>query len=376
MDLTYSAEEEQVRETLRDFLESKDGIEPARRMMAGEEEVVDELWDELSGMDYMALTVPFDQMGLGEDILYLSLVLEEIGRYAMPGPYAETMAFAVPLIEEAGTEDQMETCLTDIADGDRKMSFALYDSGTDSLPEDIQLTAEESADGYRLDGTKTLVPYGGLVDTLIVAARTQDGQGTAGVSLFLVDTDEVETQRLESLDQTQPMYDVTLNDLHLPEEALLGEANEGWEPLSGAIDRFRVAMCAMQVGAAERAIENSAEYGNTREQFGQPIGRFQGVKHRIADMWMGMRSGRSLVYYAAWALANDEDDARRAVSTAKAHCAEQSLDIFDGDIQVHGGTGFTWDHDGHIYLKQAKAWENFLGSPRDHRERICEMRGL
>lgn len=376
MDLTLTDEQELMRETLREFLESKDGTDLARRLMDGDESVVDEVWMDLAEMDYTAVTVPLEHGGFGEGAMYFSLIAEEAGRVAMPAPFPETMAFCVPLLAEAGTDAQRDRLLPAVAKGDRRLSFALYDTGERELPADVELVAEPVDDGYRLDGTKTLVPYGGHVDEFVVAARTPESSSDEGIELFLVDAADVETEHRESLDQTRPMYDVTLDGLTLDAERRLDPSGEGWSAVQAAVDRYTIARCAMLVGGAERAVELSVEQGNTREQFGGPIGRFQAVKHRIADMWLAMRTSRSLVYYAAWALSNDESDAPRAVAEANAYCTEQAIELFGADIQNQGATGFTWDHDTHIYLKQAKAWENYLESPRAVRERICQLKDV
>lgn len=379
MDARLTEEHQRVQETARDFIESEGGMELARRQLNGED-VVDRLWDELAELDYTAITVPLEHGGFGEGMVYLSALLEAAGRYALPGPLPETAAFAAPLISDLGNEEQKSAYLPAIADGNCKVSVAVYDDETEPLPESVQLRAApvETNDGtgYRLDGTKTLVPYGGDADTVIVAARTRDSQGYDGISLFLVDTahDAVDAKQLDSLDWVRPMYELTFDNLTVGPDALLGPLHGGGGPLVDAVDRYSVAAIAMLTGAADRAVELSSEYGNEREQYGQPIGMFQAVKHRAADMWIDMQSARSLVYYASWALDNDEPDAGRAVAATKSHAADRLHRVFADDMKNHGGMGFTWDHDAHIYLKQAKSWRNFLGSPEAYRDRLIESR--
>ena len=376
MDARLTDEQNRIRETAADFIDSAGGIELARRRMEGDRDVISELWADLADLDYTGITVPFDHGGFGEGMVYLAALLEVAGRYALPGPLPETAAFAVPLIDDLGTDAQRERYLESVAAGDRKLSFALYDDRNESLPGAIAMEATETADGFELSGTKTLVPYGGEVDSVVVAARTGDGPGWDGVSAFVVDVedDAVEAEQLESLDRTRPMYELTLSGLEVGEDALLGPAGGAGEALQDAADRFTVAAYAMLVGAADRAVELSTEHGKERKQYGQPIGKFQAVKHRIANMWIDMQSARSLVYYAAWAVENDEPDAKRAVPAAKAYAADRLHRVFGDDMKNHGGMGFTWDHDGHVYLKQAKAWRNFLGSPEEHRDRMIEER--
>lgn len=376
MDFSLTEEQERMKETVRGFLEDEGGVELARRKMDGDETVVDELWDSVAGMDYTALTVPFEYDGLGDDMVYLALFLEEVGRFAAPGPFAETLGFAVPLINELGTEEQKDAYLSSVADGDTRLSVALHDEANETPPETVTMDAEVTEDGYVLDGTKPLVPYAEDVDTLVVAARTRDEGGYGGISLFVVETDAdgVVTTPVETLDGTRPLYSVEFDDLALDDDALLGPLHGGGDALRRGVDRLNVCASAALVGGADEAVDRSTEHGNEREQYGHPVGRFQAVKHRTADMWMNMQGGRSLVYYAAWALENDDPDAPRAVASASAFVTEECTTIFGDDIFNHGGMGFTWDHDAHIFLKQARTWETFLGSPEEHRERVAEAR--
>ena len=376
MDARLTDEQRRMQETAREFLEDEGGTELARRVMDGEDGVVDDLWAELGSMDYTALTVPFDYGGLGEGMVYLAAVLEAAGRYAMPGPFPETAAAVVPLVDELGTHDQREDVLSAIADGELVATLALYDDRNASLPGTVRMDAERDGDGFRLDGTKTLVPYAGVADRIVVATRTRTESGYGGISLFLVDpaTEGVEADELNGLDRTRPTYELAFDDVRVGEDALLGTLHGGGDALRRATDRLAVATTAMLVGAADRAVELSAEYGNERTQYGQPIGRFQAVKHRIADMWMDMQSARSLVYYAAWAIDEDDPDATRATAATKAFAADRLHRVFGDDIWNHGGMGFTWDHDGHIYLKQAKAWRNLYGTPEEYNDRLLESR--
>ncbi|WP_256687689.1 acyl-CoA dehydrogenase family protein [Halococcus qingdaonensis] len=375
MDFRINDEQRQMRETAREFFEDREVLERARERIDGEA-VVDDLWADLSEMDYPALTIPLEYNGLGDDVLYLSLLLEEAGRVALPAPLPETLAFGAFVLDELGTDDQKEEFLPAIADGEQRLSFALYESGQESLPRDIQLAAAPTDEGYRLDGTKTLVPFGKQVDTIVVAARTGSGTGMDGISLFLVDAERVDSEPQDTLDRTRPTTKLHFDDFTVDESALLGTEGEAGSVLQEAMDRYTVATCAMTVGAASRAVEMSSEYGSQREQFDKPIGQFQAVKHRIADMWMATQAARSLTYYAAWALENDEEDAARAVSEAKLFCSEQLTQVFADDIHNHGGMGFTSEHDGHIYFKQAKAWETFLGTPTEHLDRIADSHDL
>lgn len=372
MNFSLNDQQEQMQTAVDEFLEAKGGIELARRQMDGENDVVLEIWDALADKDYTALTVPFEHGGLGEGMLDLALFLEVAGRYALPGPIAETLGVTVPLLTELGTEAQQETYLPRIADGELSTSIALYDDVSESIPESITFDATPTEEGFRLSGSKTLVPYADVVDRVVVAARTQRSRDTGGITLFLVDVDRANTTPLETLDRSRPLYELEFDDVEVGRDAKLGPLHGGGSALERTIDNLNVARAAMLVGGADAAVDRSVEYANAREQFGHPIGRFQAVKHRIADMWLDLEAARSLTYYAAWALENDEPDAPRAVSEATWYATARCTDVFSDDLFNHGATGFTWEHDAHIFLKQAKSWENLLGSPEQHRERIAD----
>jgi acyl-CoA dehydrogenase len=378
MDPTLTGEQQRMRDALRDFLEAEGGLDLARSVMDGDHptkhSVIEDLWADLAEMDVTALAVPAAYGGLGEDIRFLVPILEIAGRVAMPGPYPETMAFAIPLLQELGTAQQRERHLETIASGERTMSFAIYDDASESVPACVDHTAEPTPDGFRLTGRKLLVPYGAMVDTVVVAARTREGTGFQGISLFIVPTEGLDATRTRSLDKTRPMYELDLDGETVPESAVLGSPHCGGDALARAIDEYSIATAAMLVGGADYVTDSSIDYATEREQYGNPIGMYQAVKHRIAEMWMDTEQGRSLVYYAAWAHATDAPDARRAVSAASAFTTHYAERITGDNVLNHGGIGFTWDHDAHIHLKQAKGWKNFLGSPEWHLDRVADMR--
>lgn len=380
MDFSLTDEQVQMQETADEFLQGNGGMDIARGVMDGDateaQGLLADLWGDLGSMDYTALTVPFEYDGLGDGMVSLASLLEVLGRYAMPGPYPETMAFGVPLLDELGTADQKDAVLPRVASGDIALSYALYEETEGSLPAGIGMNAVATDDGYVLSGTKTLVPYAEFVDQVLVATRTQEAPDYGGVSLFLIDTDECSVRKLGSLDRTRPVYEVEFADVTVSETALVGPLHGGGDALQRAIDRFITAACMMQVGAADRAVELSVDHGNERMQYGHPVGMYQAVKHRIVDMWMDVEQARGLAYYAAWAIETNDPSAPRAVSAAKAFCGERCRRIFTDDIKNHGGMGFTWDHDSHIYLKQAKAWETLFGDPATHLDRVAATRGF
>lgn len=372
MEFTLTDEQRQVQRAAREFFETEVTVDYARRQIDGEDAATDELWAMLCELDYPAVAVPPEFDGLGEDVLYATLLLEESGRVAMPGPFPETAVFATSILADVGSEAQKRELLPAIADGEVTFSFALYEGADQQLPHDVQVAAERDGDEYVLSGEKILVPYGGSVDRVIVAARTGTGRSFDGITLFSVDPEAVAVRRRDALDETRPVFDLGFDDHRVPVEDRIGPEDAGGDALREAMDRYQTALCGMMVGAADRVVETSAEYAKERVAFGHPIGRFQAVKHRIVDMWMDVQAGRSLVYHAAWALSNDRSEAPVSVSSAKSFCGERFPPLMKDDIQNHGAMGVTWDHDTHIFMKQAKSFEHFLGSPGQHRERIAD----
>lgn len=376
MDVTLTREQQQAKDSVRGFLDNIGGVELARRMVAGEDMVVDEVWESLREMDYPALGVPEEYGGLATSMVYRSVVLEEFGRVVLPGPFPETVVFGAPVIEALGSEAQKERYLSAIASGSERMTIGLYDAREDRVTDGIQMSVESVENGFVLSGEKTHVPYAGMVDSIMVVVRSENTTGFEGLSVVMVDPGEVEINRVDSLDKTRPLFEVVFDEVHVDDDAVIGSVGGAGEVVRRCLEQYRIGITAMLVGGGDRVVELSAEYGSEREQYGHPIGRFQAVKHRISDMWMDVERARSLVYYAAWAIDVDDPDTARAVSAAKAFTSDSFPGVFGAGIKNHGGLGFTADHDGHIYLKQAVAWQSYLGTPAVHRERIAEARGF
>ena len=232
--------------------------------------------------------------------------------------------------------------------------------------------------GFTLSGNKMFVPDAHLADVLVIAARTRDGSTMEdGVSLFLVprDTAGVEVKLLPSIDETRKTCEVRLDNAALPATALLGELHQGWAPLARVVDQAAVALSAEMCGAAQRVLDITVDYAKMRTTFGKPIGSYQGVKHKCADMLIEIENAKSLTYYAAWAIDEGDPDAAMGVSMAKAAASDAGRKVCAAGIQLHGGIGMTWEHDLHLYLKRAKADEVALGDATWHRERIARLLG-
>jgi len=357
-------------------IEAEGGMSLGRRLIDGQDGVVDDVWSSLADGDFPAVTISAAYGGLDDTQVSFGAVVECLGRYAVPAPYAETVAFVAPLVERLGSEAQCERFLGGIAEDGMRASFALHDDPAAELPESIRLEGVRDGDAVVLNGTKPLVPYGGSVDEVIVAARMKAAAEWNDIALLLVDATAVDTTRLDSLDGTRPMYRLSFDDVSVPPKRQLGSPANNGTALRAAIDRYRLAGCFELVGAAERAVDRSVEQGTERRQYGYPVGMYQAVKHRIAEMYRDVKQARQLSYYAAWALDQNDPDAKRAVSAATAFVTARCRRVFEDDIKNHGGWGFTWDDHGHVYLKRAKAWEVFAGSIETHRDRVAAERGF
>jgi alkylation response protein AidB-like acyl-CoA dehydrogenase len=281
--------------------------------------------------------------------------------------------YASVALLEAGSEAQKSRYLPAIAAGDLLATVALLEPSGRWDADGIAATASPEKDGYRLDGTKLFVPDGHIADLLIVAARTIGSSGAEGVSLFCVDAGlaGLRRQPLKTMDQTRKLAEVVLKGVQVPAEALLGAEGQGWRTIERLADRGKVALCAESCGGAQRVLEMSVDYAKVREQFGKPIGSFQAIQHKCANMMVQVESAKSATYYAAWAVANDVAEAPLAAAMAKAYCSDAYRIVAGEGIQIHGGIGFTWEHDMHIYFKRAKSSEVTFGDATWNREIVA-----
>jgi alkylation response protein AidB-like acyl-CoA dehydrogenase len=258
--------------------------------------------------------------------------------------------------------------LPGIVAGKTKATLALLEENARWDEKGVNLPAEKSGNGYRLSGVKLFVPDAHVAELLVCAART-----TEGISLFLIERQHpgVSVRLLKTMDQTRKLCEVTLDKVQVGAEAVVGTPGQGWEVLSRIIDCSKVALCAEMCGGAQKVLDMSVEYAKIREQFGRPIGSFQAIQHKCANMLVQVESAKSATYYAAWAVAHDTPDAPLAAAMAKAYCSDAYRQVSAEGIQVHGGIGFTWEHDLHIYFKRAKGSEVTFGDATWNRELVA-----
>jgi alkylation response protein AidB-like acyl-CoA dehydrogenase len=378
MNFGFNEEQELLRNTARKFFENECPSDTVRRLMETPEGINPELWKKLAEQGWLGLIYPepYDGMGLG--LVDLVVLMEEMGRAVAPGPYFSTVLLGGLAILEAGSEGQKKEWLPRIAAGDKRVALAWMEPSAQLGPAGVTLNAVEKGGRYTLSGTKLFVHDAHTADALVVAARTRPGAGADGVSLFLLPrgTKGLAVTLLPTMDQTRKLCEVACADVTVGADALLGAAGAGWAPLARVLDRATVALCAEMCGGAQKVLDMTVEYAKIRQAFGRPIGSYQGVKHRAADMLVDVENSKSITYYAAWALDEGSPEAPLAVSMAKAYVSDAFRRVAAAGIQLHGGIGFTWEHDLHLYFKRAKGSEFTFGDATHHRERVAQLVNL
>ena len=376
MDFGFSEEQEMLRKSARDFLAKECPMTYVRQMMEDERGFRDEQWQQMAGLGWMGLILPEEHGGAGLDFVDLIVVLEEMGRVVLPGPFFSTVVLGGAALLEGGSAAQKKELLPKLAAGKLRVTLAQLEPSARWDAEGIALEARPAGGGFKLSGTKLFVPDAHTADLLIVAGRAPGSTGAEGVSLFLVDPKApgVSTTLLKTMDQTRKLCEVALRDVSVPAERVLGPA--GWKLLERVTDRGKVGLCAEMCGGAQKVLEMSVDYAKVREQFGRPIGSFQAIQHKCANMLVEVESSKSATYYAAWAVANDVPEASLAAAMAKAYCSDAYRHTAGEGIQIHGGIGFTWEHDMHIYFKRAKSSEVTFGDATWNREIVAQLIGL
>jgi alkylation response protein AidB-like acyl-CoA dehydrogenase len=378
MDFGFSEEQEMLRKSARDFLVKESPMTYVRQMMEDEGGFRDEQWRKMAELGWLGLILPEAHGGAGLTFVDLVVVLEEMGRVVLPGPFFSTVVLGGVALAEGGSKAQQEEFLPKLAGGELRATLAQLEPNARWDVDGIQLEARQAGSGWRLSGTKLFVPDAHTADLLVVAGRAPGSKGTEGVGLFLVDAQApgITTTLLKTMDQTRKLCEVVLKDVTVPGERVLAAPGNGWRLLERIIDRGKVGICAEMCGGAQKVLEMSVDYAKVREQFGRPIGSFQAIQHKCANMLVEVESSKSATYYAAWAVANDVAEAPLAAAMAKAYCSDAYRHTAGEGIQIHGGIGFTWEHDMHIYFKRAKSSEVTFGDATWNRELVAQLIGL
>ena len=376
MNFAFSEEQDQLRDAVRKFLEAKSPETEVRRLMETTEGYDPAVWSQMANeLGLQSLHIPEAYGGQGFSWVELGIVLEEQGRALLCAPYFSTVVLAANAILNAGTEDQKAALLPGIASGETIATLAFTEPNGKWDASGITLEATPSGDGATLTGTKMFVLDGHIANLIVVAARAPGSSGTDGISFYTVDGDAAGLTRtaLATMDQTRKQAKLEFDGV---QGQLLGSAGAGWDALSKTLDQASVGLCNEMVGGSQYVLEESVQYAKDRVQFGRPIGSFQAIKHKCADMLLETESAKSAAYYAAWAAAEDNDELPVVASLAKAYCSDAYFHSAAENIQIHGGIGFTWEHDAHLYFKRAKSSEILFGDATYHRELLAQRIGI
>jgi alkylation response protein AidB-like acyl-CoA dehydrogenase len=376
MILGVTAEQEELRASVRRFLADRAPISAVRELMDTTDGVDQAVWRQAGEqLGLQGIAIPEEYGGAGFSFAEQAIVLEELGAALYGGPYLASAVLAASALLASSDEGAKKTYLPGIASGELIATLAFTEEDGSWDVEAVRLAATRDGDGWRLDGRKSFVLDGHTAGLILVVGRTGDE-----LSLFAVPADPVLANTagltrtpLPTLDQTRKL--ARLDFTAVPAQ-LVGSVGDGAAVLGRTLDVAAIAQAAEQLGGAQRALDMAVDYLKVRHQFGRPIGSFQALKHRCADLLLEVESLRSAVQYAAAVVAENSDEIPVVASLVKAYASDVYFHVAAENIQLHGGIGFTWEHDAHLYFKRAKASELFLGDASYHRERLATRIGL
>jgi alkylation response protein AidB-like acyl-CoA dehydrogenase len=375
LDFAFSSEQEMLRESARRFLTTQCSSQFVRRMMADNTAHDQALWGKLVEMGWLAMVVPERYGGHGGSFLDLTVVLEEMGRALMPGPFFVAATLGASLLAESPEHPEKRALMTKLASGELIGTLAVAEATGRYDAAGVRLRAEKQHSRYMLSGEKFFVPDAHVAHVIVIAARTASADNDAehGVTLFWLDPKApgVSITQLKTVDMTRRLCHLRLDRVSVEPARMLGQEHQGWPLVRRALDVAAAGLCAEMVGTAQKALDMAVEYAKVRTQFGKPIGAFQAVKHKCVDMMVALETARSLAYYACWAVDSRVPEASRAVAMAKAQVSDMAKYVTSEAIQVHGGIGFTWEHDMHLYYRRAIAGEAAFGNAAAYRESLA-----
>jgi alkylation response protein AidB-like acyl-CoA dehydrogenase len=375
--MNFELGEEQVmlKTSAREFLDKECQKKHVRAMMDDEKGYSPELWKKMAGLGWQGLAFPEQYGGVGSSFLDLVVLLEEMGRALVPGPFLATVVHAGHAILLAGSELQKKDYLTRIANGDLVMTLALTEETGGIEAADINMKAKAADNHFIISGKKLFVPDAHIADSYVVVARTKGGvRKENGITLFLVDakTKGIEVEILKTM-TGEKLCAVVFDNVSVPSANVLGTVDKGWPVVKQVLEEAIIAECAWMTGGARWVLETTIEYAKSRIQFGHPIGSFQAIQHKLANVAVEVEGCTSLTYYAAWTVTENDPNRTTAASMAKAWVSDSYKHATFEGVQIHGGIGFTWDHDMHLYFKRAKHGEIAFGDGDYHREKVAQL---
>ncbi len=373
MNFAFDDDQEEFRGSLRRYLDQNSPVSSTRELMTADQAYSSAVWQQVSNqMGLPGLIIDEEHGGQGSSFLELVIVSEELGRVLSGMPFLSTTS-AVLAIQAAGSAQQQAELLPGLATGEKTAALATAERGQGWGPDGITTIAEVKGSEVTLRGGKSYVIDGDAADVIVVAARKAGTSGKDGIVLAAIDGKAagLTRRRLDSIDQTRHIAELTLDGVH---GQLL--ENSSWEVLARILDRVEILLAAEMVGGAQLCLERAVDYAKQRHQFGRAIGSFQGIKHLCADMFVEVESAKAAVYYAAWAADEDNEELPVVGPLAKAYASQAYFFAASESLHVHGGIGFTWADDSHLYFKRAKASELMYGDASVNKELLAQRLGL
>ena len=371
MDILPSEEEQMLKNVAREFLEAEVSTALVREMELDGLGYPPALWKQMADLGWLGMSLPEQYGGQGLPLVYLGLIMEEIGRVMAPVPLHSTMVAALT-VDSYGTDQQKQDILPAVADGKMVLTWAVHERDARLIPEAMNLEAKADGDGWILNGTKMFVDNFVVAQRCLVACRTSPASdANQGISLFLVDPNGtgVNQTALVTLAKDKQSR-VDFKDHRIESAALVGEIDQGWPIIEAMLDRGTALLCCQMVGAARKDSEMAIEYAKNRVAFGRPIGSFQSVQHMLADMLLHVDGGEMLTFEALWKL-DQGLPASVEVSQAKAFCNEKCESVVRTSQVIHGGIGFMMEFDLHLWFRRVTAWTMRMGTTYDHRAKIA-----
>jgi alkylation response protein AidB-like acyl-CoA dehydrogenase len=371
VNFAFTDEQEELRKSIKRFLDDKSPISAVRDLMDTEEGFDKDVWAQMgTQLGLQGIAIPEEYGGSGFSYVELLVIFEELGRTLACVPFFSTVGLATGTLLSCDDDEAKKEYLSLIASGEKVATLAISEDSGRFDADGVTLKAEKSGEGYKLNGHKSFVVDGYTADLILVVGKSE-----AGISLFAVNSDAegLIRQPLSTMDQTRKQARLEFNNVSAK---VIGKDGGAWPTVEKGLQLAAVCLAAEQLGGAQVCLDMSVEYAKNRIQFGRPIGSFQAIKHKCADMLLQVESARSAAYYAAWAAQEDSEELPVVSSLAKAFCSEAYFHCAGENIQIHGGIGFTWEHDAHLYFKRAKSSELMLGDPSYHRELMLQRLGI
>jgi alkylation response protein AidB-like acyl-CoA dehydrogenase len=375
MDLRFTEQQEILKKSARDFLTKECPKSKVRELEQDPKGYDPELWKKMAELGWLGFNIPEDYEGMGYSFEDLTIHIEEVGKNILPGPYLSTVVNTFAIVAE-GTEEQKKELLPKISYGDCILTLAWLEENGLFDPSGITLTAAKKGNDYVLNGTKMFVDSAHVADKILVVARTKDGKGEDGITMFIVDaksagitTEVIPTIALDKLCQ------VVFKNVTVPANNVLGKVDKGWDILKMLVRKGSILKSAESLGGLQAVVDMTVAYSKERVQYDRPIGAFQALQHKMADMWISLSTCRYLLYEAAWMESENIPNEKEA-SMAKAYINEAYKLVTALGVKLHGGIGTSADHDVPLYYRRAKAADTVYGNTDFHRERVAQAIGM